>query len=206
MFKDTPSLDKLIHYLSQLPSVGPKSAQRLAYYILKSPDEFSYDLSKAMIQVKENTKLCEECYSYTENSSLCHFCQASHRHSHTICVVEDPADIIRLDQSGAYNGLFHVLHGTISPLDGLEPEDVKIPELLERINRLSQDEENQVQEVILALDADLEGDTTALFLAKILNERGLRVTRIAHGVPIGSDIDFVDHRTLGRALENRVKL
>jgi len=148
--------------------------------------------------------LCERCFSYTDEPTACRYCADTSRKDDVICVVEEPSDIVRVESSGAFRGRYHVLHGAISPLDGVGPDDLKIRELLSRI------EESQgsapITEVILALDPDLEGDTTVLYLAKILTERGLKATRIASGVPLGSDIDYVDDRTLGRALENRVEL
>lgn len=198
------SLEKLVHELSQLPGIGPKTAQRLAYYILRSSKEFAQNLREAIEDVKTKVKECPKCFSYTEEE-LCHYCTDPHRQDDLICVVEDPSDISRLESSQAFRGRYHVLHGAISPLDGITPQDLKIQALLNRIDE-SQSTSTPITEVILALDADLEGDTTVLYLAKILGEINIKVTRIAHGVPIGGDIDYIDHRTLGRALENRIEL
>lgn len=199
------ALEKLVHELSRLPGIGPKTAQRLAYYILRNPSEYSHRLAEALIRVHSDVHTCPQCFNYTD-VDLCKFCQDSHRQDESICVVEEPADIMRIESSGAFRGRYHVLHGAISPLEGIGPQDLKIPELLQRINKGMADEGPRIKEIILALDADLEGDTTVLYLAKQLANKGLRISRIAHGVPIGSDIDYIDDRTMGRALENRVEL
>lgn len=205
MIAHLPSLDKLIHELSKLPGIGAKTAGRLAYHILKSPNDFTAELSEAIAQIKTNVKECPECFSFTETEQVCHFCSDIKRSNESICVVEDPSDIARIETSGAFRGRYHVLHGALSPLDGITPQDLKIEPLISKI-KSSQESSEPVKEVILALDADLEGDTTVLYLAKILSELGVNTTRIAHGVPIGGDIDYIDHRTLGRAIENRVQL
>lgn len=206
MIQNVPSLDKLTHELSKLPGVGPKTAQRLAYFVLRSSQEYVTDLRSALQGVKDNINECPECFSYTEEEELCRFCQDEGRDDAALCVVEDPADIGRIESSGVFKGRYHVLHGSISPLDGISPQDLKIPQLLQKVQSGLDGSRPKVTEVILALDADLEGDTTVLYLAKVLREKGIQVSRIAHGVPIGGDIDYIDHRTLGRALENRVVL
>lgn len=199
MIQNVPSLDRLINELSKLPGVGPKTAQRLAYHILKSPLSYNQALQVALDQVSTSVHECQQCFTYTEETELCLLCQDSSRRSDLLCVVEDPADIARIDSSGAFQGRYHVLHGALSPLDGISPADIRLAQLFSRL-------ENGVKEVILALDADLEGDTTVLYIAKQLRDKDIKVTRIAHGIPIGGDIDYIDHRTLGRALENRVEL
>lgn len=206
MIDHLPSLERLVHELSKLPGIGPKTAQRLAYYVLKSPKEFAQDVQAALASVKENIVECIHCFSFTEDSEFCKFCTDPHRNDEVICVVEDPSDISRIESSGVFKGRYHVLHGVISPLDGISPQDLKIEPLLTKVRQGLSGHSPEVKEVILALDADLEGDTTVLYLAKILSEMGVRTTRIAHGVPIGGDIDYIDHRTLGRAIENRVQL
>lgn len=205
MIAHVPSLEALVHELAKLPGIGPKTAQRLAYHILKSKNDYVAALRSALKDLKERVKECPQCFSYTENDGLCQFCSDSRRADDSLCVVEDPSDISRIESSGAFRGRYHVLQGAISPLEGVTPESLKIKPLLERI-RESQTTEQPVREVILALDADLEGDTTVLYLAKLLREMGVSITRIAHGVPIGGDIDYIDYRTLGRAIENRVQL
>lgn len=205
MLQKIPSLNQLVHELSRLPGVGPKTAARLAYHILRSPNEFVQNLREALKGVKENIRECPECFSFTEETDTCHFCKDPMRARDSICVVEDPADIERIESSGVFRGRYHVLHGAISPLDGISPQDLKIQALLDRLAPDS-DGHRPVSEVILALDADLEGDTTVLYLAKILKDMNIKTSRIAHGVPIGGDIDYIDYRTLGRAIENRVQV
>lgn len=205
MVANLPSLEKLIHELSKLPGIGSKTAARLAYHILKSPREFSVDLSESILEVKAKVQECPKCFSFTEDQEICEFCNDPQRLNDVICVVEDPSDISRIESSGAFRGRYHVLHGALSPLDGITPSDLKIQPLLQKIKD-AYIEENPVKEVIFALDADLEGDTTVLYLAKILTELGINTSRIAHGVPIGGDIDYIDYRTLGRAIENRVQV
>lgn len=192
-----PALEKLVHELSRLPGIGPKTAQRLAYYILRTRDNYAQRLSEAIMDVKAEVHECPQCFNYTD-LDLCRYCRDGSRNNEVLCIVEEPADIARIESSGAFRGRYHVLHGVISPLEGIGPSQLKIPELLKRLDG--------VKEIILALDTDLEGDTTTLYLAKTLQGRGIKLSRIAHGVPIGSDLDFVDDRTMGRALENRVEL
>lgn len=199
------ALEKLVHELSRLPGIGPKTAQRLAYYILKSPQDYSERLSEALLRVQAEVHECPVCFNYTD-SDLCRYCEDSHRHDESICVVEEPSDIMRIESSGAFRGRYHVLHGAISPLEGIGPQNLKIKELIGRIDNGIDGDGPSVKEVILALDADLEGDTTILYLTKQLQGKNLKISRIAHGVPIGSDIDFIDDRTMSRALQNRVEL
>lgn len=205
MLQKIPSLHQLVHELSRLPGVGPKTAQRLAYYLLRSPEEHVQALRDALKGVKERIHECPVCFSFTEEEDMCHFCKDPMRAGDSLCVVEDPADIERIESSGVFRGRYHVLHGAISPLDGVSPSDLKIQALLDRLGPDAEGNQ-QVQEVILALDADLEGDTTVLYLAKILKDMNIKTSRIAHGVPIGGDIDYIDYRTLGRAIENRVQV
>lgn len=206
MFK-IGALEKLIHELNRLPGIGPKTAQRLAYHILRTPN-LSDNLQAALHQVQESVHLCPRCFSYTDAVDLCRYCTDVHRRDDLLCIVEEPSDILRVESSGVFRGRYHVLHGAISPLDHIGPENLRIHELMERIDAGLNATAGAVKinEVILALDPDLEGDTTVLYLAKLLADKQVRITRIASGVPIGSDIDYVDDRTLGRALENRVEL
>jgi recombination protein RecR len=201
------ALERLVHQLNRLPGIGPKTAQRLAYQILREPD-LSTGLQEALIAVRETVHPCTTCFSFTDEPAICRYCADHSRRDDVLCIVEEPSDIVRIESSGAFRGRYHVLHGAISPLDNIGPDDLRIRELLERIeaSRPAGDVTPKIAEIILALDPDLEGDTTVLYLAKVLGERGLKVTRIASGVPLGSDIDYVDDRTLGRALENRVEL
>ncbi len=203
MFK-IGSLKKLIHELNRLPGIGPKTAQRLAYHILRTQD-LSVKLRESLKQVEECVHLCVRCFSYTDEVELCRYCADHQRRDDILCIVEEPSDILRVESSGVFRGRYHVLHGAISPLDNISARDLKIRELLERVE-LASASETPIREIILALDPDLEGDTTVLYLVKALADKGLKITRIASGVPIGSDIDYVDDRTLGRALENRTEL
>ena len=200
-----PALEKLVHELSRLPGIGPKTAQRLAYYILKSGNEYSDRLGQALTQVQAEVHDCPCCFNYTD-ADFCRYCVDPHRGDDSLCIVEEPSDIMRIESSGAFRGRYHVLHGAISPLEGIGPKELKIQELLDRVDAGLEGNGPQIKEIILALDADLEGDTTILYLAKHLQGKGLKLSRIAHGVPIGSDIDFIDDRTMGRALQNRVEL
>lgn len=205
------ALEKLIHELSRLPGIGPKTAQRLAYHILRSGVSYTERLTEALERVQAEVHDCPRCFNFTD-LPLCRYCSDPHRIDDILCVVEDPADVFRIESSGAFRGRYHVLHGTISPLDGVGPENLKIRELVARIENgninknIEEKNTPQIREVIMALDTDLEGDTTVLYLNKLLSGKGVRVSRIAHGIPIGSDIDFIDDRTMSRALENRVGL
>ena len=199
------SLEKLVHELSRLPGIGPKTAQRLAYFIVKSKDQYGERLTEALRGVREEVRECPQCFNFTD-LEICKFCEDSHRTQDLLCVVEEPSDIVRVESSGVYRGKYHVLHGALSPLEGVGPEDLKIQPLFDRISAGISGQGPSIREVILALDPDLEGDTTVLYLTKRLQLLGVKVTRIAQGVPIGSDIDFIDDRTMGRALENRVHL
>jgi recombination protein RecR len=198
-------LDRLVHELTKLPGVGEKTAQRLALHILKSGHEYSQALRESLQDVELGIRNCASCYAYTDRPELCKICQDPNRDDSMICVVEEAPDVMRVENIGVFKGRYHVLQGAISPLEGVSPEDLRINELLERIDRGASGEGPAIREVVLVLDADLEGDTTALYLAKLLHGR-VKLTRIAHGVPFGSDIDYIDQRTLGRALQNRVEL
>ena len=200
-----PALEKLVHELSRLPGIGPKTAQRLAYYVLKSKDSYPAQLTEALLRVQAEVHSCIECFSYTDRD-VCKYCSDVHRNNEILCLVEEPSDISRIESSGAFRGRYHVLHGVISPLDGISARDLKIAELVQKIEDGIAGTKNLIKEIIFAFDADLEGDTTCLYLTKILQGKGLKISRIAHGIPMGSDIDFIDDRTMGRALENRIEL
>ena len=197
--KDVPSLQRLTGELCRLPGVGPKTAERLAYFVLRSSEPDVQRLSEALTKVKAQVKACPQCFAFTESESLCAYCADATRHDHILCVVEQPMDVARIDAAGVFKGRYHVLHGALSPLEGIGPGDIKAQALLQRVKPPS-----LVQEVVLATDADIEGDTTALYLAGELARKGLKVTRLARGVPVGGGIDYIDRRTLGMALENRV--
>lgn len=197
-----PSLRKLIQELSKLPGVGFKSAQRMAIGFLKFSQEDINSLRQSLKDIKEKIRLCKICFSYTEGE-MCSFCLDEGRIKSLICIVEDPMSVDRIESSGVFKGFYHVLHGSIAPLEGVGPEDLKISELFLRLQKLKNQGIEDI-EIILALNADLEGDTTALYLSRELIKRGFRVSKIAQGVPMGGDLDFIDQRTLGRALENRI--
>ena len=205
MIQHIPSLQKLVHEIGRLPGIGPKTALRLAFFVLRSKNELAQNLSTALLAAKAQIHECAQCFAYTEGSDLCHYCQSPHRSDETICVIESPSDITNIESSGAFRGRYHVLHGSIAPLEGVTPNDLRIQPLMDRIDQ-AQAEGSPLKEIILALDADLEGDTTALYLSKLIRQRQLKVSRIAHGVPIGGDIDYIDERTIGRALQNRVDI
>ncbi|MDI3476819.1 MAG: recombination protein RecR [Thermoanaerobacterium sp.] len=190
------SLSRLIDELSRLPGIGRKTAQRLAFYILDMPKDDVINLSNAILEAKNNLKYCNKCYNFTD-SDLCNICSDETRDSSTICVVSDPKDVVAMEKTREYRGLYHVLHGVISPMDGIGPEDIKIKELLERISN------NDIKEIILATNPDIEGEATAMYIAKLIKPFGIKVTRIAHGVPVGGDLEYTDSVTLSRALEGR---
>lgn len=200
--KELKSLRKLVTELSKLPGIGEKSAQRLAYFILKRGTSYTQPLLQAIQSVENEINECPKCFSYTELAAECEICSDIKRDGSIYCVVEEPFDIMKIESAQAFQGYYHVLHGTISPLEGIQPEHLKIQELIQRIETSA----TPVKEVILALDSDIEGDTTALYLTKLLSQKKIRTTRLAYGVPFGSDIDYIDKRTLGKAIENRMEL
>ena len=194
----TDAVNRLVQELSRLPGIGPKSAQRLTYYLLRAPAEQARALADALTALKERTRLCPNCCNITDGD-LCPIC-SSRRAADTVLVVEQPQDILALEHAGSYKGCYHVLHGAISPVEGIGPEDLRISELLARV-RLQ-----PVEEIILATNASLEGDATAMYLAQQLIPLGVRVTRLAHGLPMGGDLEYADEITLSRALEGRREL
>ena len=190
---------RLIEEFHKLPGIGPKSAQRLTYYLLRLPAEQARSLAEAIVEVKERIIFCSICFNITEKDP-CLICSNQGRDQTKICVVEEPLDILALERTRSYQGLYHVLHGVISPLDGIGPEDLKIRELLLRLAS------NQVQEVILATNPNLEGETTAMYLQRLISPLGIRVTRLARGLPMGGDLEYADEVTLARALEGRQEM
>lgn len=188
-------LEKLIEEFSQMPGVGPKTAERLALYVLKISKEEAASLAQTILKVKELIHYCHICYNLSQ-SNVCNICGDNQRDKSIICVVEEPKDINAIEKSGQYRGIYHVLLGNLSPLDGIGPDDIKIKELLLHINP-------EVKEIIIATSSDTEGETTALYLTKILKPLNLKVTRIAYGIPVGSELEYADPATLSRALENR---
>jgi len=193
----TASLRRLIDELGRLPGIGPKSAQRMAFHLLKVPDEDARRLAEAIIEVKEKTALCPICLNIADTGELCPICSNSQRDTSILCVVEDPRDIVAVERTSQFKGRYHVLHGALNPLEGIGPEQLKVAELLVRL------EPEGVAEVILCTNPNLEGEATALYLARLLGPLGLRVTRIASGLPVGGDLEYADELTLGRALEGR---
>ncbi|MEY3396241.1 MAG: recombination protein RecR [Actinomycetota bacterium] len=189
-------MQALIDALSRLPGIGPKSAQRIAFYLIKSDDRDVEHLSDAITKAKATVRFCERCSNFAE-TTLCHFCSDDRRDSTTICVVEESRDVVAIEKTGEFRGRYHVLLGAINPLDGVGPEQLKIRELLVRI------EPESVKEVILCMNPNTEGDVTSMYLARILKPLGVKVTRIASGLPVGGDLEYADELTLGRALEGR---
>ena len=189
-------MQALIDALSRLPGIGPKSAQRIAFYLIKSDDRDVEYLSDAITKAKATVRFCERCSNFAE-TTLCHFCSDDRRDSTTICVVEESRDVVAIEKTGEFRGRYHVLLGAINPLDGVGQEQLKIRELLVRI------EPESVKEVILCMNPNTEGDVTSMYLARILKPLGVKVTRIASGLPVGGDLEYADELTLGRALEGR---
>jgi recombination protein RecR len=196
----------LIEELAKLPGIGPKTAQRLTFYILRSPAEQARRLAEAITQVKESIIQCSVCYNLTETDP-CPICANSQRDRQIICVVEEPLDVLALEKTGVFKGLYHVLHGALSPIEGIGPRDLRIDELVmrTRASATSGDEE-PVREVILATNPNYEGDYTAAYIAPLISRPGLTVTRLARGLPIGGDLEYADEGTLSRALEGRREL
>jgi recombination protein RecR len=186
----------LIEELGKLPGIGPKSAARLAYYLLRMPEREARALADAIVAVKEKTVFCSSCQNIAD-SDPCAICACEERDHHLICVVKEPLDILALERTGRYSGVYHVLHGVLSPMDGIGPDDLKMRELLERI------EGGSVEEVILATNPNLEGEATAMYIQRLLAPLGVRVTRLARGLPVGGDLEYADEVTLTHALENR---
>jgi recombination protein RecR len=198
MLKSAESVEKLINLLARLPGIGRKSAGRLAFHLLKIQKEEALELADAIRDVKEKVGFCSVCYSISE-SDPCHICSDPNRRNDVICVLEESVDLAAMEKVEGYNGLYHILCGRISPLDGVGPDDLKIKELLDRIN-------SDVKEVIIATNPNVEGEATALYLAKLLKPLDIKVTRIARGLPVGSDLEYADGVTLSRALEGRQEL
>lgn len=189
-------VSRLIEELSKLPGIGGKSAQRLAFYIINMPEENALSLSQAITQAKKNIKYCSVCCNLTD-SEICPVCDDLSRNKNIIMVVEDPRDMAAYERTHNYKGLYHVLHGAISPMNGIGPGELKIKELLERLK------DEKIEEIIIATNPNIEGEATAMYLSRIIKPLGVRVTRIAHGVPVGGDLEYVDEVTLSRALEGR---
>jgi len=196
----TPSspIQRLVDAFNRLPGIGPKSAQRLAYYILRAAAEEAHDLAQALIEVKERVVLCSRCQDITDQDP-CRICADTSRDGTVLCVVEEPLDLRAIERTGGFRGRFHVLHGVISPADGIGPDDLKIAQLLARLR----DADAGVTEVIVATNPNLEGEATAMYLSRLLSPLGIKVSRLARGLPSGADLEYADDVTLGRALEFR---
>ena len=194
-------LDRLVRALRRLPGVGPRQAERFAAYFLRASQGEVEEFITALTEMKTSVVLCPQCFAYSEND-LCEICRDPDRDSTKICVVEDPQDIEAIEKTGAYKGLYHVLHGAISPLEGRSAEQVKVRELLARVQQANP----KIEEIIIATDPDSEGETTALYLADLLRSQVSQITRIGYGVPLGGDLDYMDEMTLGYSLKGRTKI
>lgn len=191
-----PPIARLLDELERLPGIGPKSAQRLAYHILRGDDESAAALAEAILEVKRTIHFCSRCFNFAE-ADECAICADPARDTTAICVVEEPRDVVAIERTGEFRGTYHVLQGAISPIDGIGPEQLRVRELIDRIGA------EPIAEVIVATDPDIEGETTALYVARLAKPLGIRVTRIASGLPVGGDLEYADEVTLGRALEAR---
>lgn len=191
-------ITRLIEELSKLPGIGSKSAQRLAFHIINMPKEQAGSLATAIVDARENIRYCRQCYNLTD-SELCPICRNEKRNNKTIMVVETPRDLAAYEKTGKYEGVYHVLHGAISPMLGIGPNDIRLKELMLRL-------QGDVDEVIIATNSSLEGETTAMYISKLIKPTGIKVSRIASGVPVGGDLEYIDEVTLLRALEGRVEL
>ena len=193
----TGSLRALIDELGRLPGVGPKSAQRIAFWVLDIPGEDARRLADAIVAVKERTTQCERCFNVAESGCLCDVCADTRRDPHVVCVVEDPRDIVAVERTRQFRGRYHVLHGALNPLEGVGPDQLRVRELLARVDA------EEITEAILCTNPNLEGEATAMYLARLLTPLGITVTRIARGLPGGGDLEYADELTLGRAIEGR---
>ncbi len=194
-------VQNLINAFERLPGIGPKSASRLTFYLLRTQDEVSLQLADALQKLKTATSLCPVCFNITvADRPMCEICSDSHREDGSICVVEEPLDVLALERTGGFQGRYHVLHGVLSPIEGVGPDDLKIRPLLERVRQ------GTIKEIILATNPSMEGDATALYLRQQLLPLGVRVTRLARGLPMGSDLEYADQNTLLRALAGRQEL
>ena len=193
------SINKLIEELAALPGIGSKSAQRLAFHLINMPQDKVNRLANAMMEAKSNVRYCEKCFTLTDKN-ICPVCANVRRNHKMIMVVENTRDLAAYEKTGKYEGVYHVLHGAISPMLGIGPNDIKLKELIERLQN------EEVSEVIIATNSSLEGETTAMYISKLIKPTGIRVTRIASGVPVGGDLEYIDEVTLLRALEGRVEI
>lgn len=195
----TPPIARLVEELSKLPGIGQKTAQRLAFHLLKVPSAEAHSLAEAIAEARDKVTFCSRCYNFAQGD-LCEYCTDTRRDPSLVCVVERPQDIVAVEKTGEFRGLYHVLGGAISPIDGIGPEELKIRELLERVRA------EGIREVIVATNPRVEGEATGLYLANLLRPLGIKVTRIASGLPVGGDLEYADEVTLGRALKGRMQL
>lgn len=191
-----PSIQKLLDELERLPGIGPKSAQRIAYWLLNADKSSALRLAEAVVEVKETVRFCSRCFNYAEDD-LCEICSSTKRSQSIICVVSEPRDIPPIERTALFMGTYHVLGGALSPLEGIGPDDIHIAELMQRLAG------EEVEEVLLATNPNVEGETTATYLARLIKPLGITVTRLASGLPVGGDLEFADEVTLGRAIESR---
>lgn len=191
-----PAIQTLLDELERMPGVGPKSAQRIAYWILNSDRATAERLARAVLDVKSSVHFCPRCFNYAQGD-VCDICGSANRDAHTICVVSEPRDITAIERTAVYKGLYHVLGGALSPMDGIGPDDLKVAELMARLAA------EDVTEVLIATNPDVEGETTATYLARLIKPLGIEVSRLASGLPVGGDLEFADEVTLGRAIEAR---
>ena len=195
------SIQSVINSLERLPGIGPKSASRLAFYLLRAPDDISQDLSTALANLKVKTAFCQECFNITEaGRERCEICESSRRDGTLICAVEEALDVLALERTGGFQGKYHVLQGVLSPIEGIGPDDLKIKQLIARVSN------GGVKEVILATNPSMEGDATALYLRQHLEPLGVKITRLARGLPVGGDLEYADQNTLLRALSGRQEM
>ena len=194
------AIQNALDELGRLPGIGPKGAQRITYWLLARSPEDTVRLTDSITQLKEAISFCPQCWDFAENGGSCRICEDMRRDDSMLCVVEEPRDVMALERTGEFRGRYHVLHGSISPMDGVGPDQLRIRELLERLAT------DEVKEVILATNPNVEGETTAIYLAKTIKQLGFKVTRIASGLPVGGDLEFADELTLGKALEARREL
>ena len=192
-------IQRLIEAFHRLPGIGPKSAQRLAYHILRTSEQEASALAQAVLDVKQRIRLCSQCLNITE-ADPCSFCQDSRRDRTIVCVVEQPLDVLAIERSGGYRGLYHVLHGVLNPMDGVGPEHIHVRELVVRLQA------GEIQEVIMATNPSLEGEATAMYIQRLVGPAGVKVTRLARGLPSGADLEYTDDVTLARALEGRQEI
>ena len=198
-------VSKLIFELSKLPGIGEKTATRLSYFILKQDESYSRSLADALMNAKQKIVLCSQCFTFTD-AKYCHLCANVERDHGVICVVERPSDVFSIEQSGAFRGVYHVLHGILSPLDGIGPDELKLRELISRLENPEKPDSKIVTEIILATNPSVEGEATALYISRLIRPLGIRVTKLAHGIPVGGMLEYTDRQTIGKALENRMEL